>query len=164
MRFILIVDHEKCNGCTYCMLVCSMKHKGIIQRGSSRIKVYKDEARALAIPMLCEHCDNPPCAEVCPTKAISKDPKLGAVLVNQDLCTGCGACVEVCPYSGVRLDPETGKALICDLCGGEPLCAKVCTVREAITWVEATPSALERKRRLAEARVEEFKRMMREGP
>jgi len=160
LKKVLIVDYEKCNGCTYCMLVCSMKHEGYVQRSKSRIKVYKYEEEALGLPMLCEQCDEPPCVEACPSNAISKDPKLGIVSVNQDACNGCGACVNACPYYGVRIDPETGKALICDLCGGDPLCAKLCTIREAIMWVDATPSTLERKRKLAEARINELKRIL----
>jgi Fe-S-cluster-containing dehydrogenase component len=48
------------------------------------------------------------------------------VLVDRERCTGCGVCVERCPGSIPFLHPKDGKAVICDLCGGDPECVKVC--------------------------------------
>jgi molybdopterin-containing oxidoreductase family iron-sulfur binding subunit len=51
----------------------------------------------LFIPVLCNHCENPPCREVCPTRATYVDEN-GVVLVDYDKCIGCRACVAACPY------------------------------------------------------------------
>jgi len=61
--------------------------------------------------------------------------KAGAVVVDEEKCTGCGLCVMACPYGAVRLDPVTGKAIKCDLCGGEPVCVKHCPFG-ALAFVE----------------------------
>lgn len=159
MEKILIVDHEKCNGCTYCMLACSMAHEGYVQRSKSRVKVYKLESEALGIPMFCEHCDEPPCIPSCPVDAISKDPETGVVSIDFETCTGCKLCIDACPYSAVQFDPDSEKAFICDLCGGDPECAKACAP-EAITWVEARSSTIWRKNHSAERRVEAMARLL----
>jgi Fe-S-cluster-containing dehydrogenase component len=54
------------------------------------------------------------------------DLRTGAVKADFEKCTGCGICVHVCPYGAASRDPETHKALICDLCDGDPECAKIC--------------------------------------
>ncbi|MFH0821500.1 MAG: 4Fe-4S dicluster domain-containing protein, partial [Pseudomonadota bacterium] len=66
-------------------------------------------------PTVCRHCDDPPCAEVCPEGALSKRED-GIVLLDAEACTGCGSCVEACPYDAIRFDDEKGKALKCNLC------------------------------------------------
>ena len=159
MDNILIVDYEKCNGCQYCMLVCSMAHEGYVQMSRSRVKVYKLESEALGIPMLCEHCDEPPCIPSCPVDALVKDIKSGIVSIDLPTCTGCKLCVDACPYSAVRMIPDGNKAFICDLCGGDPECAKAC-MPKAITWVEAKPSAIWMKNHCADKRVEAMERLL----
>jgi len=159
MENVLIVDHEKCNGCQYCMLACSMAHEGYVQMSKSRVKVYKLESEALGIPMLCEHCEEPPCIPACPVDAISKDPETGVVSVIAERCTGCQLCLPACPYSAIRIDPDSNLALICNLCGGYPECAKAC-LPEAITWVEAKPSTIWRKNHCADKRVEAMDRLL----
>ena len=160
MKKVLVVDHEKCNGCTYCVLVCSMAHEGVVQRSRSRIQVFRSEEKVFFVPTLCEHCEDPPCVEACPVGAISKDSETGLVSVDENACTACGVCVEVCPYHAVRIHPERRVAVLCDLCGGEPLCAKACSVMKAIEWVEATPEALRRRSKLAESRIEALKSVL----
>ena len=159
MDKILMIDHEKCNGCTYCMLVCSMVHEGYVQREKSRVKVYKREERALGIPMLCEHCDNPPCIPVCSVNAIKKNPQTGIVSIDNNICTGCKLCIEKCPYSAIHIDIDTEKAFICDLCGGYPECAKVCLAK-AITWVDALHTTNWRKKFYAEKRVKAMENLL----
>jgi Fe-S-cluster-containing hydrogenase component 2 len=64
--------------------------------------------------------------EACPFKALSVDEKTAAVVVDNVKCTGCGKCIEVCPGKIPHIHPSTKKILICDLCEGDPQCAKVC--------------------------------------
>jgi len=64
---------------------------------------------------VCRHCDDPPCAEVCIEKAISKRED-GIVAIDYEKCTGCQACIEACPYNAIAFDMNKGIAQKCNLC------------------------------------------------
>ena len=80
---------------------------------------------------VCKHCANAPCLEACPTGAIFRT-EFDTVVVQQDICNGCGYCVPACPFGVVDLSLDDGKAHKCTLCydrlkgGLEPACAKSC--------------------------------------
>jgi formate dehydrogenase iron-sulfur subunit len=80
---------------------------------------------------VCKHCANAPCLEVCPTGAIFRT-EFDTVVVQGDICNGCGYCVPACPFGVVELSKADGKAHKCTLCydrlkgGLEPACAKAC--------------------------------------
>ena len=80
---------------------------------------------------VCKHCHNAPCLEACPTGAIFKT-EFDTVVVQQDICNGCGYCVPACPFGVVDVNTLDGKAHKCTLCydrlkgGLEPACAKSC--------------------------------------
>ena len=77
-------------------------------------------------PIVCDQCQNPYCANVCPVGAIVRDEATGALAVDPERCTGCGLCARYCPIDMIRLDPDSDKALKCDLCGGHPACVAAC--------------------------------------
>jgi len=87
--------------------------------------------RWLMMSDVCKHCDPAPCLEACPTGAIFRT-EFDSVVVQQDVCNGCGYCVPACPFGVVDVDEVDGKAHKCTLCydrlkgGREPACAKVC--------------------------------------
>ena len=80
---------------------------------------------------VCKHCHNAPCLEACPTGALFKT-EFDTVVVQQDICNGCGYCVPACPFGVVDVSALDGKAHKCTLCydrlkgGLEPACAKSC--------------------------------------
>ena len=80
---------------------------------------------------VCKHCHNAPCLEACPTGALFRT-EFDTVVVQQDICNGCGYCVPACPFGVVDLSELDGKAHKCTLCydrlkgGLEPACAKAC--------------------------------------
>lgn len=86
---------------------------------------------------VCKHCTHAACLDVCPTGALFRT-EFGTVVVQDDICNGCGYCVPACPYGvidrrdGPKEDPAVGLAQKCTLCydrlsdGMEPACAKAC--------------------------------------
>jgi formate dehydrogenase iron-sulfur subunit len=80
---------------------------------------------------VCKHCTHAGCLDVCPTGALFRT-EFGTVVVQQDICNGCGYCVSGCPYGVIDRHPEDGRAMKCTLCydrlkgGLEPACAKAC--------------------------------------
>jgi len=131
---VVVVDPDKCTGCGSCEVVCSLSHDGVIDPKRSRIRAIKDWRKpgtgiaAEFFPAACQQCAVPKCAMACPPGAITADPKTNARIINEELCTGCRKCIEACPYTPPRIyfDELTMKAFKCDLCGGDPMCVKVC--------------------------------------
>ena len=124
------VHKDICTGCRYCEVICSISHSadGRVNPHKARIGVYSDSKNGIDRPNVCRQCDNPQCVTACKFDAISKDPGLGVIRLDKDKCTGCFQCSAVCPFEGVRQDLEERKPLICDLCGGDPMCVKFCRV------------------------------------
>jgi len=121
-------EYERCSGCRRCELACSLHHEGWMWPEASRIRVFMPFP-GVEVPHICAQCDDYPCVESCPVDALSVDEATTAVLVDEEACTGCSLCIKACPGQVPFLHPETGKAVICDLCEGDPECVKVC--REA---------------------------------
>jgi formate dehydrogenase iron-sulfur subunit len=89
------------------------------------------QSQWLMMSDVCKHCGNAPCLEACPTGAIFRT-EFDTVVVQNDICNGCGYCVPACPFGVVELSLDDGKAHKCTLCydrlkgGFEPACAKAC--------------------------------------
>jgi formate dehydrogenase iron-sulfur subunit len=90
-----------------------------------------DELRWLMSSDVCKHCTHAACLDVCPTGSLFRT-EFGSVVVQQDICNGCGYCVPACPYGVIEQRPGDGRAWKCTLCydrlhdGLEPACAKAC--------------------------------------
>jgi len=80
---------------------------------------------------VCKHCTNAGCLDACPTGALIRT-EFETVIVQPDICNGCGYCVPSCPFGVIDRDPYDGRAAKCTLCydrledGLEPACAKAC--------------------------------------
>jgi formate dehydrogenase iron-sulfur subunit len=80
---------------------------------------------------VCKHCTNAGCLDACPTGALIRT-EFQTVIVQPDVCNGCGYCVTACPFGVIDRDPYDGRAAKCTLCydrmqdGMEPACAKAC--------------------------------------
>jgi carbon-monoxide dehydrogenase iron sulfur subunit len=158
MDKILFIDPEKCTGCRLCETVCSISHEKVCNPALARIHVAKWETKGLYIPVVCVQCESPICEQVCPVKAIKRDEKTGAVLINYDACVGCCLCALYCPFAGAQIDSEKGRVLKCDLCDGEPLCAKFCDP-QALQYVKATTANMMKQRAAAEKFSEFMKKL-----
>ncbi len=135
-QLALLVDNELCFNCKACEVAC--KQENDIAPGLRWINVIslgpKKAGENLIeefIPTTCRHCANPPCAAVCPTKAIRKRGD-GIVLIDKDLCIGCHLCIVACPFGVIGINPRTKAAEKCTLCmhrvekGLMPACVQHC--------------------------------------
>jgi formate dehydrogenase iron-sulfur subunit len=80
---------------------------------------------------VCKHCTNAGCLDACPTGALIRT-EFQTVIVQPDVCNGCGYCIPACPFGVIDRDHDDGRAAKCTLCydrledGLEPACAKAC--------------------------------------
>jgi carbon-monoxide dehydrogenase iron sulfur subunit len=145
MGKVLMINYEKCTGCRMCEFVCTVVHQGVSNPSRARIKVVKWEAEGLYIPMSCQQCQDAPCMNVCPVKAISRDQPLDFVKIDYDVCIGCRACVSACPFGAMSFDVVDRRVIKCDLCDGDPQCVRFCEVK-ALEYVDADRVSVLKKR------------------
>ena len=129
------IDLPKCIGCHACTIACKAEHE--IPVGVNRCWVKTVEkgtfpgTRRFFFPVLCNQCDEAPCARICPTNALFKR-RDGIVDLNSDSCIGCRACMAACPYDQLFIDPNTHTAEKCNFCANRvenkllPACVIVC--------------------------------------
>jgi formate dehydrogenase iron-sulfur subunit len=105
---------------------------------------------------VCKHCTESACLDVCPTGALFRT-EFGTVVVQDDVCNGCGYCVPACPFGVIARREEDGQAHKCTLCydrlgaGMEPACAKACPTQS----IQFGP--LDELRERAQLRVEDLR-------
>ena len=103
---------------------------------------------------VCKHCTHAGCLDVCPTGALFRS-EFGTVVVQPDVCNGCGYCVSACPYGVIDLREDDGRAFKCTLCydrlkdGQTPACAQACPT-ESIQFGEVDELRERADARLAE--------------
>src|SRR5512142_3057744 len=161
-RYGFFTDTTLCIGCKACEVACkewnalpadrlglsgtsydntrelsahTWRHVAFVERvgenGSRATSMPPYQSHWLMMSDVCKHCGNAPCLEACPTGAIFRT-EFDTVVVQQDVCNGCGYCVPACPFGVVEVDLLDGKAHKCTLCydrlkvGLEPACAKAC--------------------------------------
>jgi formate dehydrogenase iron-sulfur subunit len=89
------------------------------------------ELRWLMSSDVCKHCTEAGCLDVCPTGSLFRT-ELGTVVVQEDICNGCGYCISACPFGVIDQRRGDGRAWKCTLCydrlgvGLEPACAQAC--------------------------------------
>jgi len=146
---MLSINPKRCTGCRMCEVACSFFKEKECNPALSRIHIIKWERSGVDIPVVCQQCEEAPCMLVCPVKALARDQKTNAVLINYDLCIGCKLCLMACPISGISIHVEKRKVIKCDLCDGAPKCVKFCETG-AIKFVPAPVATLLRKREAVE--------------
>ncbi len=100
-RWGMVIDIKKCIGCYSCMISCKAEHFIPPEVFWGRVVIGElgkyPTVTKLMYPVLCNHCDEPPCVDVCPTGATQKRSD-GIVFVDSNKCIGCRSCVMACPY------------------------------------------------------------------
>ena len=100
-RYVMIADLRRCVGCQTCTAACKETNgtpPGVQWRRVLDLEAgtYPEVSRVF-VPTGCQHCDEPPCRDVCPSTATAKRAD-GIVTIDYDICIGCGYCAMSCPY------------------------------------------------------------------
>ena len=153
VRWGMLIDSNKCaEGCNDCVQACNDEHglTGFDRPATDaqwirKVKLKdKQTGHTQTLPLLCQHCEKPPCVDVCPTGASFKRED-GIVLVDKHICIGCRYCMMACPYKARSFIHETlqdqmphaprGKGTVesCTFCvhrvddGRTPACVEACS-------------------------------------
>ena len=164
-KYGMIIDLDKCIGCLACVAACKEEYDIPTGLGQQRVRclegvrqgrktepnltepgigrnwVYcvedadQEGKPGLSFyPGLCNHCDINPCIDACPSGATYKDDD-GIVLIDPELCIGCGYCVPACPYGARYVNQKKGIADKCTFCrsridvGKQPACVITCLAK-----------------------------------
>lgn len=156
-----IFEADKCIGCNGCSAACINTNQNVgtameylysneennaseLNRKTANTpaaepwrQVYKvtpedGKNNTLYLSMSCNHCENPPCLNACPTNSYTKREEDGVVIHNQETCMGCKYCIMACPYGAIKYNSATMVVEKCHFCferlsaNEEPACIKSC--------------------------------------
>lgn len=186
VRWGMVIDLHKCRtGCDACIRRCNVLHNipHIAERAHEVKWIWTEPFKKVfpfaltaytsilppqaPVPMLCNHCENPPCTRVCPTKATWKRED-GIVMMDWHRCIGCRYCIAACPYGSRSFNWEDPRPAIptinpefptrtkgvvekCNFCeellaqGRLPGCVEACTNGALIFGNLADPNSEPRK-------------------
>jgi len=159
-HWVMVIDLRKCIGCQACVVACKSENNvpvGVFRTWVEVLEVgefthdpdgdgtvvlddgssYEPNVKRFSLPRLCNHCDDPPCVEVCPVQATFKRAD-GLVLIDYDTCIGCGYCINACPYDARFFNPIQQTADKCTFCvhrldrGLLPACVTSCVARARV--------------------------------
>jgi Fe-S-cluster-containing dehydrogenase component len=144
---VFTIDISKCNGCHNCQVACKDEHVGndwtpyakpqpdtghFWMKINETVRGSVPKVKMSYVPLLCMHCDNPPCLMACAGNAIYKR-KDGIVIIDPEKCTGCRKCLDSCPYRVLYFNQDlkivqkcTGCAHLLDKGWKEPRCVESC--------------------------------------
>ncbi len=144
-RPFIVCDPDLCTGCQLCEFACSSRHDGFNPLLSEIRLVRRQPVAIMAIA--CRLCEEPTCMYACPRDCITVSESTGVMLVDADVCNGCGWCVEACEFGAVSINHNERIVSMCNLCedrGGEPRCIEICPF-DALSL--STPADVAERRR-----------------
>ncbi|MAF48649.1 MAG: 4Fe-4S ferredoxin [Rhodospirillaceae bacterium] len=157
-QFAYVININNCIGCGNCVRACKRENsvptaqfrtwveryvttdKGVyVESPGGALKGFEAvnagiraaAKRSFTVPKMCNHCEDPPCVQVCPVGATFKTEE-GFVLVDHGHCLGCAYCVQACPYGARFINKDIHKSDKCSWCyhrvkkGKLPACVTVC--------------------------------------
>ena len=147
MKYVMIVDTNRCSLCYACVVACKDEFVGNpyppysypqpdkdhswislleVEKGSyPNVKVYP-------IPVLCMHCDKAPCITACPIPDCIYKTKGGVAIIDSSKCNGCKSCIDACPYGVISFNDDKNICQKCTFCihrleqGKSPACVDAC--------------------------------------
>ncbi len=120
-HYAMLLRVDRCIDCERCMEACRETNQvpeygwrtKILER---RLPAGDGQGYREFLPILCNHCNNPPCVRVCPTRATYKDEHTGIVRMDYRKCIGCKTCMVACPYDMRYFNEEKRAVDKCDFC------------------------------------------------
>ena len=185
VRWGMLVDATRCvSGCDACVKACATEH-GLEMTDRPEIDaqwirkvdlIDENSGREISVPVMCQHCEDAPCVDVCPTGASFRRED-GIVLVNKHTCIGCRYCMMACPYKarsfihinlvGQRTHSPRGKGTVesCTFCvhrvdrDREPACVEACTAagHQALLFGDLSDNEGELAQRLSEVQTQQLR-------
>ena len=155
MRYGFVIDQNRCIGCHACTVACKEEHNIALGVNRTWVKYvekgsYPDTRRHFAV-LRCNHCDDAPCIEICPTVALFRR-RDGIVDFDNERCIGCKSCMQACPYDALYIDPDRNTAAKCNFdasridMGYKPACEVVCPTQAILSGDLDDPNSLVSKR------------------
>ena len=155
MRYGFLIDQNRCIGCHACTVACKEEHNIALGVNRTWVKYiekgnYPDTRRHFAV-LRCNHCDDAPCIEICPTISLFRRPD-GIVDFDNERCIGCKSCMQACPYDALYIDPDRNTAAKCNFdasrvdMGYKPACEVVCPTQAILSGDLDDPSSTISKR------------------
>ena len=141
-QYAFFFDQSRCSNCHACVVAC--RDWNNIEPGPVKwLRMLQWEKGAFPNTRMhvtfatCYHCEIPLCVDACPNKALFKEDKYGAVLLDEDRCRGDRACWTACPYGAMQYEDDAPgtPASKCDFCydkleaGELPVCVMACPLR-----------------------------------
>ena len=150
VKWVKVIDHTKCIGCHACSTACKSENQVPLGVHRTYVKyvdigTFPRVRRAFQVTR-CNQCEDAPCTEICPTRAMHARPD-GIVDFDKSICIGCKACIAACPYDAIFINPEDHSAEKCNFCahrldvGLEPACVIVCPTEAILVGNLNDPSS-----------------------
>jgi Fe-S-cluster-containing dehydrogenase component len=141
VNYGFVIDNRRCIGCHACSVACKAEHEVPLGVARTWVKYVEKgefpETRRTFTVTRCNHCDDAPCVEICPTTSLFRRAD-GIVDFDPRRCIGCKACMQGCPYDALYIDPKTETAAKCNYCahrvevGLAPPCVTVCPTQAIV--------------------------------